>query len=460
MTSRRDFLTGSAIGAVACGLGGACATVKPVSSAVPSLAQRRWQELEIGMFFHYDIPIFAPGWKWDSFKDIPSPDVYNPAKLDTDQWMEAAKAIGAKYVIFTAKHCSGFLQWQSDAYDYGLRQSKWRNGKGDVVKDFIESARRYGMIPGLYASVSANAYWGVNNPGAVNHGKGGDVEAQRRYAKVCEKMATELWSRYGELGEIWFDGGVLSPEQGGPDLYPIIERYQPNAILFQGPEQSKNLIRWIGNELAVAPYPCWGSTNVLTDSDGIAESSFPGHPDGQYWAPGECDVPMRKHAWFWGECEGKWRYWSDKELMSKYLSSVGRNCNLLLNANPSPDGLIIDCEMEQYRRFGAAIRKRFSNPLASVAGEGEKVEIEFAEPTQIDQLVVSEDIRFGHRVRAFVIETKGVDGKWYFAGDGLAIGHKYIQVIPPTMAKAVRLRITSAMGRPEITNFAAFNTRG
>jgi alpha-L-fucosidase len=153
--------------------------------------------MELGMFFHFDIPIYKPGWDWRSWRDMPTPDMYTPAKLDTDQWLEAAKALGARYAVLVAKHCSGFLQWQSDLYPYGVKQSPWRSHKGDVVRDFVESCRKHGIQPGLYASVSANGYLGVDNPGLINRGKGGDPAAQARYVKICEQMLTELWSRYG-----------------------------------------------------------------------------------------------------------------------------------------------------------------------------------------------------------------------------------------------------------------------
>ncbi len=126
------------------------------------------------MFFHFDIPIYKPGWDWRSWRDMPTPEMYNPAKLDTDQWMGAAQALGARYAVLVAKHCSGFLQWQSDLYPYGVKQSPWRSNKGDVVRDFVESCRKYGIQPGLYASVSANGYLEVDNPGLINRGKGGD----------------------------------------------------------------------------------------------------------------------------------------------------------------------------------------------------------------------------------------------------------------------------------------------
>lgn len=457
--SRREFLRGGA----ACGAMAACGGCRAPWGAPmagrPSPEQLLWQEQELGMFFHFDIPVFKPGWKWRSFKDFPTPDLYNPEKMDTDQWMEAAKAMGAKYVVFVAKHCSGFLQWQSDLYPYGVRQSKWRDGKGDVVKMFTDSARKYGLKPGLYASVSANGWWGVDNPGLVNRGKGGDPEAQRRYAKVCEGMATELWSRYGDLFEIWFDGGALAPEKGGPDLMPILEKYQPHAILFQGPKRSRNLIRWIGNERGVAPYPCWSSTNMITQEGGDRESRFPGHPDGDLWAPGECDVPIRNHAWFWGENEGKWRYWTDEELLDKYYRSVGRNCNLLLNANPGPDGLVPARDVEQYRRFGDMVRRRFAHPLGAASGEGDVIELRFPAATEVDQVVLQENLRDGHRIRQYVVEGELAAGGVKLLCDGSCVGHKRIQTFDPVAVKSLRLRVTVSTDKPLVTNFAAFDSR-
>lgn len=413
------------------------------------------------MFFHFDIPIYKRGWKWRTFRDFPEPSLYNPAKLDTDQWMEAATAMGAKYVVLVAKHCSGFLQWQSDLYPYGLKQSPWRGGKGDLVKMFVESARRYGLKPGLYASVSANGYLNVDNPGLVGRGKGDPLgEEQKHYAHICESMAAELWSRYGELFEIWFDGGALPPEKGGPDLMPILMKYQPQAILFQGPENAGNRIRWVGNERGVAPYPCWGSAWEGTQSGGTVETRFPGAPDAPVWIPGECDVPIRNHAWFWGENEGRWRYWTDEELLQKYYFSVGRNCNLLLNANPTPEGLIDARDMAQYRRFGKMICERFSNPVGTTQGEGDVVELRFRDAQEINQVVLQEDIRQGHSVLKYVVEGEMADGGVKTLCEGSCIGHKRIQMFESVAVKALRVRMTDSTGKPRLNVLSAMNCGG
>ncbi len=408
----------------------------------PSASQLAWQECELGMFFHLDIPIFKPSWDWRTRKSLPTPNDYNPAKLDTDQWLEAARSMGAKYAVFVAKHCSGFLQWQSDAYPYSLKQSAWRGGKGDVVRDFINSCNKYGIKPGIYASVTANGFWEVDNPGLV---KDGDEKRQAEYARACEQMLTELWSRYGELFHIWFDGGSLSPEKGGPNMLPILAKYQPKANVFQGPAST---IRWIGNESGVASYPCW---NTVPQRDAFG----PGDPNGKIWLPGECDVPMPGHGWFW-DPDQNMKIEPLAQLMDMYYRSVGHGCNLLLNATPNRDGLIPEPNMKHYADFGREIRRRFDKPLASTQGEGAVVELTLPRPSKIDHVVVMEDVAQGQRVRKYELEGLVGGGKWQKIGEGVSIGHKRIQKIPTVEVAKVRFRATASVATPKIRRLEAF----
>ena len=412
----------------------------------PTPQQLKWQDMELGIFFHFDIPIYKPGWSWRSWKDLPAPDMYDPKKLNTDQWMEAAKAMGAQYAVFVAKHCSGFLQWQSDLYPYGVKQSAWRNGNGDVVSDFIESCRKYHIKPGLYASVTANSYFEVDNPGLVNRGQGGDPEKQAQYAEMCEQMLTELWSRYGDLFEVWFDGGALPPEEGGPDLVPIYRKYQPDALVFQGPAAS---IRWIGNERGTAPYPCWATVPHKNDYNG------PGDPNGPFWLPAECDVPVRDHDWFWKPNSAQ-KLYSLESLIDMYYCSVGRNCNLLLNANPNPDGLIPEPDFKRYDEFGKYIRTKFSDPIARTKGAGHSIELEIKKPEIIDHVVIMEDIREGERIREYRVEGLTGPGKWEILAGGQSVGHKRIQKLSPIELSKVRLIISLAAGKPLIRNLEVY----
>ena len=462
IASRREFIKSAAASGAYAALSRHVAFAQDGAGgvlALPTAAQKAWADMELGMFFHFDIPVFKPNWNWRSFKEFPDPKLYNPAKLDTDQWMEAAKAYGAKYVVLVAKHGSGFLQWQSDLYPYGLKQSTWRDGKGDVVRDFVDSARKYGLKPGLYASTSNNSYLGVDEGAVVAKGGLGEPspETAARYARMCERMCEELWTRYGELAEIWFDGGILPPSQGGPDLLPIIRKHQPNAILFQGPRDAENLIRWIGNERGIAPYPCWSTGRDITQSDGVKETRSElntGTPAGRKWMPGECDVPLIKDGWF---CTDKGRYWTMDELMNMYDSSVGHNCNLLLNAAPQADGLIKEEEMKMYAEFGRRIQGRYANRLCSTEGEGALIEMTVPNDSgPVNQVVLMERIERGERVREFEVEAF-VGDEWRQVCNGYSIGHKYIARFADVNASRLRLTVTKYAGEPQLRDFSAYH---
>ena len=417
---------------------------------LPTDVQRRWADMELGMFFHYDIPIFGGG-------NAPDPGRYNPEKLDTDQWMEAAKAYGAKYVVLTAKHGAGFMQWQSDIYPYGVKQSPWRGGKGDLVRDFVTSARKYGLKPGLYTAMHYNWFLGVRRSnGLVSHKGyyGIGPEAQKKYAASCEAALTELFTKYGELFEIWFDGGVRPPEEGGPRAREIIERLQPNAILFQGPKNARNVVRWVGNERGVAPYPCWAADSDTTQEDGTKEGRYCGDPNGRVWCPGECDVPLGPNKWMC-TCT-KDRYWTMDELMRIYDCSVGRNCNLLLNAAPQRDGLILESEMKTYAEFGLRIKGRYANRLAAAEGEGDRLELAIPKDSgPVNQVILAERIEQGERIRKFDLEAL-VGAEWKKLYSGTCVGHKHIVRFEKVAASRLRLSVAASAAKPLIRDFSAY----
>ena len=446
--NRRRFFTNTATGLCTASIAPRnCWAIDQSRTAPEPLPQQiAWQDCELGMFFHFDIPIYKPGWDWRSWKDLPDPALYNPIRLDTDQWLQTASSLGAKYAVLVAKHCSGFLQWQSDLYPYGVKQSPWRNGKGDVVGDFVKSCERYKIRPGIYASVTANGYMEVDNPGLVNRGRGGDPAKQAAYARTCEGMLSELWGRYGDLFHVWFDGGALPPDKGGPRMLPLLHRYQPHANVFQGPAAT---IRWVGNEDGVTSYPCWAT--VLNRDD-----SGSGTPEGKIWLPGECDVPLPGHEWFWTPRQRK-----DIEplprLIDMYYRSVGRNCNLLLNATPGPDGLIPEANLRHYAEFGREIRRRFEKPVAETSGQAEVTELKLPRPQMIDHVLIMEEIAQGERVREYVVEGLEQSGAWTRLCDGTSIGHKRIQQFDRKVLAAVRLRVTRCVDSPLVRRLAVYH---
>jgi len=417
----------------------------------PTADQAAWQDDEIGMFFHFDIPVFTAGGggngnNWRSCGHL-DPNVFNPARLDTDQWMQAAKALGAKHTVFVAKHCSGFILWQSQAYPYGLKQTKWRDGRGDILRDYVASCKKAGIRPGVYVSWPANGYWEVDN-GRVNWGRGGDPAKQAAYAQAYGKLVSEAYGNYGPLAEIWFDGSVPSAQEGGPDIVRILKTLQPHAVVFQGPTSS---IRWVGNESGVAGDPCWATVMHRSDAGG-------GDPAGGIWMPGECDVPVRNHDWFW-QPRAEYKLYSVAQLMDMYYHSVGRNCCLLLNANIDRDGLVPAADLRRYREFAAEIGRRFGKSVAETSGAGETVTLTLAQPARIDHVILMEDIRQGERVREFVVEGRS-QGDWKELCKGQSIGHKRIDRFSPLEVSEVRLRVTRSAASPVIRRLAVFDVGG
>lgn len=422
---------------------------------LPSPSHVQWADAEVGALFHFDLINYVPDYDFRKWGTHPPASVFNPSKLNTDQWVLAAKAAGAKYAVLVAKHCTGFSLWPTEAHDYSVKNIPWRNGKGDIVRDFIASCKKYGIKPGIYASAAANGYCYVDNPGLVQTGS---PYTQQQYNAIVVTQLTELWSRYGKLFEIWFDGGVLPVKDGGPDIAPILKKLQPDAVVFQGPSDAKNLIRWIGNEEGLAPYPNWSRSDTTTTSAGTVKvDNMSGDPDGKIWCPGEADFPLRtgwQGGWFW-KAEGQQMLTVD-QLLSNYTSSVGRNANMLIGIVVDTSGLVPREDIKVLKAFGAELKKRFSAPLATTKGKGKNVELTLAsKPVAVHYVVIEEDIASGEHVRAYAIEQWS-NNTWVEIAEGKSIGHKRIHELKNIVTGKLRLSITESSAMPCIKNFSAY----
>jgi alpha-L-fucosidase len=413
----------------------------------------------LGVVYHFDLPVYLPG-GWTATRKTLDPRLYNPARLDTDQWLELARAMGARYAIFTATHFNGFLQWQSDVYPYGLKQAAWRGGKGDLVADFVESCRRCGIEPGIYLSCHRNAYWNVWGH-RVNWGKGGDRQAD--FARIGERMTEELCSRYGPLVELWYDAGLLHPKDGGPDVLPVVERHQPDVVFYHSPQRRDH--RWIGNESGVAGDPCWATMPDLDSAEkahhrripNARELLFHGDPNGTLWSPAMCDPPMREHDWFWRP-DSEHKLHSLESLIAMYYQSVGRNANLIVGAVPNCQGLIDEPDLRRAAEFGREIRRRFDTPLAETAGEGASLDLVLPKPGQVDHVTIMEDIARGERVRAYRVEGQTGGEAWKTLCEGTSVGHKRIERFSRVEVAAVRFIATESVGTPAIRKLAVYDT--
>jgi len=410
---------------------------QPARLAMPSAQQAAWQDLGLGMFIH-----FAPNtWQDKEYDDLSTPlSAIDPSKLDTDQWVDAAIKLGAKYVVFVAKHAGGFCMWQTATTDYGIRNTAWRGGKGDVLADLSASCRKRGIGLGVYLSPQDA------RQGAGTGGRCKTPEAQEAYNRRYREQLTEVLGRYGRMTEVWFDGSLAVP------VGDILEAHAPKAMVFQGPHAT---IRWVGNEDGFAPYPAWNGLSAADAGTGIA-TAMHGDPDGEAWRPNEVDVSLRRPNWFWSTTNQA-RIMTLDQLMEIYYRSVGRGANLLLNVTPDRTGAIPAADVARLEDFGREVRKRFATPIAERAGSGPTVELTLNAPATIDHLILQEDISQGERVREYRIEGRA-DGRWVELGRGTAIGQLRIQPVGPRSVDAVRLSVTRATMPPQIRRLAVFAT--
>ncbi len=342
---------------------------------LPNQAQLAWSEAELGVLFSYDLHIFDDR-KYNQainrITPIPDYNIFNPEKLNTDQWIKAAKDAGAKFALLTATHETGFVLYQSDVNPYCLKAVKWKDGKGDIVRDFVNSCRKYGIKPGIYIGIRWNSFFGIHDFKVIGEGEFRD-NRQEYYRLLCEGMVEELCTRYGDLFEIWFDGGASHPDKGAPDVLPVVKKYQPDALFYHNEQLAE--ARWGGSESGTVPYPCWSTFPNFYSHSGETEAERysllkHGDPDGKYWMAAMSDAPLRgyngRHEWFWEPADEN-HILPLENLVDMYYRSVGHNSTLILGLTPDPDGLIPGPDVRRLREFGDEITRRFSVLWISLA---------------------------------------------------------------------------------------------
>ncbi|MDQ8737621.1 alpha-L-fucosidase [Paenibacillus sp. LHD-38] len=407
--------------------------------ARPTPQQMTWQDLELGMFFHFGINTFCDQ-EWGEGTD--SPQLFNPKELDARQWIRTAKEAGFKYVILTAKHHDGFCLWPTNTTDYSVKSSPWKDGKGDVVREVADACREENMLLGLYVSP-----WDRNAPCYC------DPDA---YDDFYAEQLTELLTGYGPLVEVWFDGaGSEGHKYDWPRIMGLVKRHQPDAMVFN---MGAPTIRWVGNEDGVAPYPCWNTAESARVSMFTSDMNT-WMEETPAWVPAECDVPIRKRHWFWHPGDEQSLH-SLEHLLDLYYRSVGHGTTLLLNVSPDNRGLLPEADVSRVLELGAEIRHRFGNPLSETRGSGNEIILECGKEQEIDHIVTMEDIAYGERVRLYIVEAE-MAGDWAPIAGGSAIGHKKIDRIdPPVRTSRIRLRVLEAVESPEVRSLSVFGPLG
>jgi alpha-L-fucosidase len=454
--------------------------------AVPSERQLAWHDLETYGFCHFTVNTFT-GREWGNGDEPES--TFNPTDFDADQIVSAFKTGGLKGLILTCKHHDGFCLWPSKYTDHCVKNSKWMDGKGDVVKAISEACKRQGILFGIYLSP-----WDRNNK---DYGK-------PEYITYYRNQVNELIANYGQPFEWWFDGANGgSGYYGGaretrhidassfydwPNTWSIIREKSPNTVLFSdvGPD-----VRWCGNESGYAPYPSWstitprGSGN-RPPAPGVLDSSNlgSGTRDGKLWIPPEVDVSIRG-GWFWHADQGPR---SPANLVQLYYQSVGRGACLNLNLPPDNRGRTPDADVASLKEFRRIIDETFAENLAKGATitasntrgndptyataqllDGNKktywasdddvhtpeFTAVFPQPVSFNVVDLREYLPLGQRVDGFTVEIKQ-DGQWKEYCKGSSIGNRYLQRGATVTTEQVRVRITGCPVCPAISEFGLY----
>jgi len=439
------------------------------SIPIPNKQQLAWQQAELGALISYDLHVLDTSKYVQSenrITPIPNYNIFNPPNLNVEQWVLAAKAAGAKFAIFTVSHETGFSFYQSDVNPYCMKALKWQNGKGDLVRDFVDACRKHDILPGLFVGIRWNSFFGtydfkVNGTGEIQK------KRQAYYNKMVEGMVTELCTRYGKLFEIWFDGGGSSPDRGGADILPIVKKYQPDCLFYHNTQLAE--ARWGGSESGIVNYPCWSTFAYPYIGAGesapkeIGANDFAllktGDPNGKYFMPTMADLPLRGakggHQWFW-ELGDEKHIFSVNHLIDVYKKSVGRNATLIIGLTPDNRGLMPQPDIDTLAAFNNAVNKLFGNPIAGLKTIGKKMELEVPKGKKANYIVLGEDLQCGQRVRSFQIQVKQ-KGSWQTAFQGSSIGNKFIYQFPTESTfNRVRLIINEAVEKPLISKFELY----
>lgn len=408
----------------------------------PNANQLRWFDREFYAFMHFGMNSFTNR-EWGLGNEDPA--LFDPAQLDCDQWVEAVKAAGMRAIILTAKHHDGFCLWPTKTTEHCVRNSPFRGGKGDIVRELSDACARGGIGFGVYLSP-----WDRN---AACYGTD-------EYNDFYKAQLTELLTNYGELCEVWFDGACGEGPNGRRQVYDfpgfieLIRRYQPNAVIFHdaGPD-----IRWCGNEAgqgraaewAVVPKELCSLSAEITPVEKVMDGSLKHlyrqnplsmvgdlsmllYSEGLVFCGSEIDTSIHR-GWFYHPEEEPH---SVEKLMNIYLASVGDNACLNLNIPPMPNGRMDPRDVERLKEFGDALRAAFGTPLAlldaprpaAMYGPNQPVyHVDLGGEKEVHYVVLEEDIAQGQRVESFgVYLTRNGFRDMYPAEDGLTIGHKRI----------------------------------
>ena len=453
---------------------------------VPSESQLNWHQMELNAFIHFTTNTFTDK-EWGYGDE--SPEIFNPTEFDAEQWVSVLKEVGFQGVILTCKHHDGFCLWPSEYTDHSVEQSPWRNGEGDVVGALEEACRKQGLKFGVYLSP-----WDRNR----------EDYGQPSYITYYRNQLEELFTNYGPVFEMWFDGanggdgyygGARETRQidrqtyyDWPTTLNLVRDLQPEPeVLFfsdAGPG-----VRWVGNEQGIAGETNWNTImadTLFAGKGGINDLLATGSPDGTSWIPAEVDVSIRP-GWFYHADEDS-LVKTPEQLFDIYMSSVGRGSTLLLNIPPDRRGLLHENDVASLRGWRKLLDEAFANNLASgvvatadsyrsenaefaaskiTDGDFEtywatddgitsgSIEVDLGKDQTVQYVMLQEYIPLGQRVSKFSVEA-WQNNEWQTIAQATTIGYKRILPVNSVQTSKIRVKIEEAQACPVISTVAVF----
>lgn len=437
----------------------------------PTKQQLAWHETEFYLFAHFGPNTFTDK-EWGEGTE--PEDLFNPANLDCRQWCCIAKAAGAKGIIITAKHHDGFCLWPSKFSKHTVRESNWKDGKGDVLKELSKACKEAGLKFGFYISP-----WDRNHP---DYGT-------EKYNDVFVNMIKEIFQNYGPIWELWWDGANGEGPNGKKQIYDwrrfenTVRQLSPKTVVFSdiGPD-----IRWCGNENGIAGKTNWGYLDTTGFKRGLGapptDTLNQGNVHGKNWIPAECDVSIRPGWFYHADQDAKVK--SPEQLFDLYLRSVGRGANLLLNVPPDRRGLITDADSAALIGFKKLRDESFNNNLlkhastyyefsekdlsskeiilrsfdSTFSAYGINLQnfiVELPQATKVNCIILREAIHLGQSVRKFRIMLYDKT-KIMKEIIGTTVGRKRILTFPATTITSFKVYLDDTQGNDNISGVAAY----
>ena len=428
---------------------------------VPTPQQAAWQQMELTAFLHFGINTFT-GREWGDGKEDPA--IFNPTELDAEQWVRSLKDAGFKMVLLTAKHHDGFCLWPTATTKHSVASSPWKNGQGDVVKELRKACDKYDMKFGVYLSPwDRNAECYGDSP---------------KYNEFFIQQLTELLTNYGEVHEVWFDGANGEGPNGKKQIYDwdafykTIQKLQPKAVMaIMGDD-----VRWVGNEKGLGRETEWSATvltpgiyarseennkrlGVFSKAEDLGSRAMLEKATELFWYPSEVDVSIRPGWFYHAEEDSKVK--SLKHLADIYFQSVGYNSVLLLNIPPDRRGLINEADVQRLNEFAAYREKIFTNNRVEKgrkdweAVSGSEAVYSLKPESEINVVMIQEDITKGQRVESFTVEALTEEG-WQEVAKGTTVGYKRMVRFPAVKASQLRVKVNECRLTAHISQVGAY----